>query len=221
MFLMLAAARSGVRLDNAVRSGDFGARTHITGVELRGRTLLIIGFGRVGREVADRAVAFGMKILVFDPFADRERCTDMSFVTDLDDGLSGADVVSLHLPLTAQTRNLIGERELALLPLGAIVVNTARGGILDESAVVAALRSGRLRGAGLDTFAEEPVPVGHPILAEQDAILSPHSAALTQESLVAMSLATVRNALAGLDGVLDRDLVVNPTALCKGSDALQ
>jgi len=219
MFLMLAAARCGIRLDAAVRRGDFAARGRITGIELRGRTLLLVGFGRIGREVALRARAFGMRIVVFDPLSDHANCTDVAFVNALDEGLAAADVVSLHLPLTPQTRNLIGERELDLLPSGAIIVNTARGGILDESAVVSALRSGRLRAAGIDTFADEPVPAGHPIFAEQDAILSPHSAALTEEALLAMSLATARNALAGLDGALDRALVVNPAVLKERSDA--
>jgi D-3-phosphoglycerate dehydrogenase len=221
MFLMLAVARNGVQLDAAVRTGDFGVRSRITGIELRGRTLLIVGFGRIGREVASRARAFGMRVTVFDPFADRASWGDIPFVEVLEEGLSSADVVSLHLPLTPGTRNLIGQRELALLRHGAIVINTSRGGLLDEHAVVAALRTGQLRGAGLDTFVHEPVPAGHPILAESDAVLSPHSAALTLESLIAMSLATVRNALAGLDGVLDRTLVVNPAVFDKTYDALE
>jgi D-3-phosphoglycerate dehydrogenase / 2-oxoglutarate reductase len=216
IFLMLAVARNGVQLDGAVRRGDFAARQRITGVELRGRTLLIVGFGRIGREVACRAMAFGMRVMVFDPFAERGR-EDVVFVGTLEEGLSAADVLSLHVPLNARTRNLIGERELALMPPGAIVVNTARGGILEENAVVAALRSGRLRGVGLDTFVDEPVPATHPILTEADTVLSPHSAALTVESLLAMSFATARNALAGLDGQLDRALVVNPAVFRRGS----
>lgn len=221
MFLMLTVARSGVQLDNAVRRGNFSVRTRITGVELRSRTLVIAGFGRVGREVASRAMAFGMRIVVFDPFADRSRFTSTAFVDSLDEGLRIADVLSLHLPLTSQTKNLIGRRELALLPLGAIIINTARGGIIDESAVAAALESGQLRGAGIDTFLQEPVPLDHPILKLQNAVLSPHSAALTEEALIAMGIATARNALAGLDGVLDPALVVNSVVLKEGPHALQ
>jgi D-3-phosphoglycerate dehydrogenase len=220
MWLILTCARSGIRLDNAVRSGEFGARTDITGIELRGRTLLIVGFGRVGREVAGRAIAFGMRVVAFDPYIDRANFAKWSFVDTLDEGLGVADVLSLHVPLTGETRALIGQRELALMPNGAIVINTARGGILDEAAVVSALRSGRLRGAGLDTFSDEPVPRDHPLLAEKGVVLSPHSAALTVEALVAMSQATARNAIAGLDGVLDRALVVNPAALRDASYAL-
>jgi D-3-phosphoglycerate dehydrogenase len=213
LFLMLAAARRGVELDQAVRTGAFSARSRLIGVELRGRVLLLVGFGRIGREVARRAAAFDMKIAIFDPYADRAMLPELQFVDTLDDGLRIADVLSLHIPLGAETRDLIGARELALLPDGAIVINTARGGILDETALVSAIQSGRLRAAGLDTFTVEPLPQNHPLLAEQRIALSPHSAALTEESLLAMGLATARNALAGLDGSLNPDLVVNRSVL--------
>jgi D-3-phosphoglycerate dehydrogenase / 2-oxoglutarate reductase len=213
MFLMLAAARHGVALDAAVRHGDFGLRARITGVELRGRRLLIVGFGRIGREVAARALAFGMHVAVFDPFTDPSPFAGVTVATTLEDGLAKSDVVSLHVPLTARTRNLIGGQQLALLPSGAIIINTARGGILDEVALVDALRSGHLRAVALDTFAVEPVPADHPILLESNTVFSPHSAALTEEALIAMGVATARNALAGLDGTLDPALVVNPIIL--------
>jgi D-3-phosphoglycerate dehydrogenase len=221
MFLMLAAARSGVQLDEAVRRGDFAARSRIIGVELRGRVLLIVGFGRIGREVARRAAAFGMKILIFDPYADRGADPDMAFAETLSEGLAAADVLSLHVPLGTQTRDLIGRHELAQLRPGAIIINTARGGIIDEIALLEAIQSGHVRSAGIDTFDIEPLPAGHPLLAEKRAIFSPHSAALTEESLLAMGLATARNALAGLDGTLDPSLVVNPAVLTEPSDVLQ
>lgn len=219
MFLLLAAARNGMVLDEAVRRGDFAARARNPGVELRGRALLLIGFGRIGREVAVRAAAFGMDVLVFDPHVDRSSGPRVRFVDDLREGLQKADVISLHVPLTPGTRNLIGQIELAQLPPGAIVINTARGGIIDEAALLEAIKSGRLRAAGLDTFAIEPLPCGHPITKERQIALSPHSAALTEECLIAMGVATVRNALAGLDGRLDPDLVVNKTVLREGCNA--
>ncbi len=221
MFLMLAAAHSGVQLDEAVRRGDFGARSRIDGVELRGRVLLIVGFGRIGREVARRAAAFGMKILVFDPYADRRADPDTVFAPTLSEGLAAADVLSLHVPLGTETRDLIGRRELAQLRAGAIIINTARGGIVDETTLLEAIRSGHVRAAGIDTFETEPLPPEHPLLAEKRAIFSPHSAALTEKSLLAMGLAPARNALAGLDGTLDPLLVVNPAVLTEPSDALQ
>ena len=213
MFLMLAAARSGTQLDRAVRSGDFSARSRITGVELKDRILLLVGFGRIGQEVAARAAAFGMRIVVFDPYVEPTKWPHVEFVPALAQGLAVASVLSLHVPLTAATRNLIGGRELALLPRGAIVINTARGGLLDEAALLEALRSGHVRAAGLDTFAEEPLPPGHPLLTTENVVLTPHAAALTEETLLAMGLVTARNALDGLDGKLDPTLVVNPSVL--------
>jgi len=219
MFLLLAAARHGVALDAATRKGDFAARSRLIGLELRGRTLLIIGYGRIGQEMAVRARAFGMKILVCDPNTERE--PDVEFVETLDDGLTRADVLTVHVPLGPNTRNLIGARELALMPERAIVLNTARGGILDEEALLAALDSGHLWAAGLDTFEIEPLPADSALARHERVVLSPHSAALTEESLIAMGVMTARNALAALDGILDRALVVNPSVLKETSHAAQ
>lgn len=219
MFLLLAAARHGVALDAATRRGDFAARSRLIGLELRGRTLLIIGYGRIGQEMAVRARAFGMKILVCDPNTERE--PDVEFVKTLDDGLTRADVLSVHVPLGPNTRNLIGAREFALMPERAIVLNTARGGILDEEALLAALDSGHLWAAGLDTFEIEPLPADSALARHERVVLSPHSAALTEESLIAMGVMTARNALAALDGILDRALVVNPSVLKGTSHAAQ
>lgn len=213
LLLMLAAARGAVVLDTAMRAGDFAARRRFTGVDLRGRTLLLVGYGRIGREVATRALAFGMRVRVFDPHLATEPAAPVERVAVLDQALAGADVVSLHVPLTDATRSILGAREMALLPRGAIVVNASRGGLLDEAALLAAVRSRHLHGAGLDTFATEPLPADSPLLAEHRIVVSPHSAALTEESILAMGLATVRNALAGLDGTLDPELVVNPSVL--------
>ena len=213
LLLILAAARGVVVLDTATRSGDFGRRRRFTGVELRGRTLLLIGYGRIGREVAARALAFGLRVRVYDPHLSAPPTAPIETVASLEDGLRVADIVSLHVPLSDETRRLLGARELAMLPRGAIVVNASRGGLLDEDALLAAVRSGHLHGAGLDTFATEPLPAGSPLVAEPRIVLSPHSAALTEGSLIAMGVATVRNALAGLDGTLDPALVVNPAVL--------
>lgn len=219
MYLMLAAARASVQADEAVRCGDFGARSRLVGVELYRRQLLIIGFGRIGKEVAARASAFGMKIVVFDPYADRKNNSETKFVEGLEEALHLADVLSVHVPLSSKTRGLIGSQELEALPKGAIVINTARGGVIDEEALLEAIRNGQVRAAGLDTFSVEPLPLGHPLTLEKRIVLSPHAAALTEESLLRMGLATARNALAGLDGTLDPERVVNRAALDKVSDA--
>jgi len=219
MFLLLAAAKRGLELDAAVRRGDFAARSRLVGLELRNRTILVIGFGRVGREVAARAGAFGMRVIAFDPFVKGEAVPDALFVDSLDDGLRQADVVTVHIPLGPKTRGLLGAREIGLLPSRAIVLNTARGGILDEDAVVAGLDSGKLWAAGLDTFETEPLKPDSPLIKNRRVVLSPHSAALTEESLVAMGVMTARNALAGLDGSLDPALVVNRSVLEAEEDA--
>jgi D-3-phosphoglycerate dehydrogenase len=212
MLLMLAAARASVVLDAAVRTGDFAARSRVLGVELRGRTLVLVGFGRIGREVATRAAAFGLRVAVVDPFVTAVP-DGVQLMPSLHDALPTADVLSLHVPLTPETAHMIGARELAMMPPHSILINASRGGLVDESALVAAIRSGHLHGAGLDTYAAEPLPGDSPLISEQRIVLSPHSAALTEEGLRAMSMVTVRNALAALDGELDVTMVVNPEAL--------
>lgn len=212
-YLMLAAARAGIELDTAVRRGDFRIRERVTGVELNGRNLLIIGFGRIGKQVATRARVFGMKVSVFDPYYQGDLPTDARVVTSLETGLREANVVTLHTPLTEETRGILGAHELSLLPKGAIVVNASRGGVIDEVALLAAVKSRHLHGAGLDTFEAEPLPADSPLFAEPRIVLSPHAAAMTETSLSAMAVMTARNALAALDGTLDPDLVVNRSVL--------
>jgi D-3-phosphoglycerate dehydrogenase len=212
-YLILAAARSGTELDAAMRRGDFGIRERVTGVELSGRNLLIVGFGRVGKQVAARARAFDMNISVFDPYLQGELPEYVRVFASLESALREADVVTLHTPLTDETKALLGERELSLLPKGAILVNASRGGVVDEAALLAAVKSRHLHGAGLDTFEMEPLPADAPLLSEPRIVFSPHSAAMTETSLIAMSVMTAKNVLAGLDGTLDPELVVNKSVL--------
>jgi hypothetical protein len=147
----------------------------VTGIELSGRNLLIIGFGRIGKQVAARARAFGMNILVFDPYLPSDSPKDIRVFTSLESALSEASVVTLHTPLTAETRGMLGARELSLLPKGAIVVNASRGGLLDEAALLAAVKARHLHGAGLDTFELEPLPENSPLSSEPRIVLSPFS----------------------------------------------
>ena len=212
-FLMLAVAKNGTLFDRAVRAGNFAIRSRRTGVELRGKTLLLIGYGRIGQEFAARARAFGMSIAAFDPFAARERFPDVRFFDALPDALAGADVVSLHVPLTEGTRGLIDAAALACMRPRSILVNAARGGIVDEAALVEALEAERLYGAGLDVFAREPLTADDPLLSREDVVFSPHCAALTAECLVEMGMATARNVLAAFDGTLDPRLIVNAHSL--------
>jgi D-3-phosphoglycerate dehydrogenase / 2-oxoglutarate reductase len=217
IFLMLAAARSAIELDRATRQGDFGIRNRVTGIELNGCNLLVVGFGRVGKQVAVRARAFGMNILVFDPYLSTDLSKDLRVFASLESALPEANIVTLHTPLTDETKGLLGARELSLLPRGAIVVNASRGGVVEEAALLAAVRSGHLHGAGLDTFDLEPLPADSPLCSEPRIVLSPHTAAMTETSLAAMSLVTAQNALAALDGTLDPEMVVNRAVLKMGS----
>lgn len=210
LFLMLAVAKRGAHFDRAMRAGDFAIRSRFTTMELRGRTLSIIGFGRIGQELAARARALGMAIAAFDPMADPAAFPDVTFHPSLNAALAVGNVVSLHVPLTQQTKGVIDHAALALMPAGSIIINTARGGIIDEAALIESIDRGHLRGAGLDVFAHEPLPLGDPLLECDEIVVSPHNAALSAESLVGMGRATVANVLAAFDGRLDRSLVVNP-----------
>lgn len=205
--LMLAMARRVPAADASVRSGAW-ARSKYQGVELRGRTLGLIGCGRIGGEVARRARAFGMRVVASDPYLTDERAEELRVErAELADVVACADVLSLHVPLTDDTRGMIGADALARMKPGAFVVNVARGGVVDEPALAEALVSGHLGGAALDVFEAEPLPDDSPLRSAPNLVLTPHLGASTSEAqeLVATEIAeAVRAALA--DGDLSRAL---------------
>lgn len=214
-FLMLALAKAGLRHDRAVRAGDWNVRNALEAFELGGRTLLILGFGRIGRALTRRALAFDMKVLAYDPNVATAdiAATGAVKVEDWRAALSEADVISLHLPRLRETENMIAAPELALMKPTALLINTARGGLIDETALADTLRAGKIAGAGIDTFDEEPPRLDHPFFALDRVILSPHLAGLTQEAATKLSIAAAENVLAALDGRLDPALVVNREVL--------
>lgn len=212
IYLMMAVAKLGAIYNQGVKAGNFDIRHKFRPIELNGKKLLIVGFGKIGKEVAKRAQALGMDIMVFDPYLS-QKVDNLPILATIEDGLEMADVVSLHLPLTPDTKYLIGKKELGLLKHNAIVVNTSRGGIIDEKALHETLSTGKLHGVGLDVFEEEPVSPTNPILSHDRVIVSPHSSALTDDTLKAMGIMTVKNALDAIDGCLDPSLVVNPEVL--------
>jgi (S)-sulfolactate dehydrogenase len=171
-------------------------RERLIGGEISGRTLGLVGFGSIARETASRARALGMRIIASDPFVgpDAPAWTkhDVERV-DLDSLLAGADAVSLHVPLTPETRNLIDARRLAQMKPGAILLNAARGGIVEEAALAEALKSGRIKGAALDVFTQEPLPAGSPLADTPNLLVTPHIAGVTDESNVRVSAVTARN----------------------------
>lgn len=213
-FLLLTAVKRGLAYDRAVREGRWSLRNSLGARELDGKMLLIVGLGRIGRNVAAKAQAFGMHVMAYDPFLDQAPAElRVELVGDLDEALAKADAVSLHVPMTASTRLLFDASRLATMKASAVLVCTARGGLVDEAALAAALKDGRLAAAGLDVFAEEPPAADHPLYALDNAVLSPHSAALTEECAARMSAVSAQNCLDALDGRLDPSLVVNPDVL--------
>lgn len=209
MMLLLAAAKRAVRGDRAVRSADWGWRNRLEQGELWGKRLLIVGYGRSGRHVARMASGFDMEIGAFDPFLERDGWPEgpAAPVTSLTEGLAWADCVSVHAPKT--DKPVIAAAELAAMKPSAILVNTARGGVVDEAALIASLQEGRLAAAGLDVFEDEPPAADNPLLSMDQVVLSPHVAGLTAECAERMAIASVQNVLDFFTGSIDPNLVVN------------
>jgi len=196
--LLLACAKSVVKLDARMRGGHWDKATHKS-VELAGRTLGLVGLGAIGQRMAAMAHAMNMRVIGFDPYA--RRFPEHVAQAALDDIWRDADAISLHCPLTDENRGLVNAATLARCKRGVILVNTARGGLVDETALLDAVRSGQVMAAGLDSFAVEPMTPGHPFQQEPNIILSPHIGGVTGDAYVNMGVAAARNALA----VLARD----------------
>jgi len=191
--------------DRAVRDGQWSFRDQYLGKELRGSTLGVIGLGRIGGAVATMCHrAFDMQVLYSDvvAFPDIEERIG-AIRLGLSDLLPRADVVTLHLPLQDDTRGLIADSQLSLMKPGSILLNFSRGGLIDEDSLIQALHSGRIGGAALDVFLEEPLPPNHPLCQHPNVVLSPHNAAMTLESLRAMGK-VVDDVMAVLEGRLPR-----------------
>jgi glyoxylate reductase/D-3-phosphoglycerate dehydrogenase len=183
ILLMMAALRHLTDLDAGVRAGRWSSGSQRL-YELWSSTIGIVGMGRIGQEVARRLLGWGSTVLYYDPIrlaSERERELDVAFAP-LDDLLGRADVVTLHVPLSSSTHQLIDGRALARMKPTAVLVNTARGQLVDEAALAEALRSGRLGGAGLDVLSVEPPPAGHPLLSTPNTVLTPHLAGPTWQS---------------------------------------
>jgi D-3-phosphoglycerate dehydrogenase len=207
--LLLAVARRIAAADASIRRGEW-ARSQFQGVQLRGRTLGIIGLGKIGLAIADRARALEMPLLGVDPFVAGEQAA-LHGVTlvDLPTLLASSDVITVHVPLTRATTKLIDARAIAAMKPGTIVLNVARGGIVDEAALAAALSSGHLGGAGLDVFVEEP-PTGSALLAAPNLVVTPHLGASTAEAQVAVAEEIAGQVLDVLDGRAARYAVNAP-----------
>jgi D-3-phosphoglycerate dehydrogenase / 2-oxoglutarate reductase len=210
--LMIALAKKNAAMDCLVKGGKWNDRHSALPMELAGKTVLIIGFGRIGTRSARRCQGFDMNVLILDPYVDQAAITaaGCEAVADLDAALPRADFVSIHCPKSPPTIGLINAARLARMKRGAFIVNTARGGIIDEPALYDALKSGHIGGAGLDVFDMEPTPVNNSLLTLDTVIASPHMAGVTTESVAAMAVMTARNILGMLDGTPNKENAVNP-----------
>ncbi len=207
--LLLALVRRVVEADRAVREGRW---PRLVGVELRDRCLGLLGFGRIGQRVAERARGFGMRTVAYDPVPDLAAAERLGVrLVSFPEVLAQADFLSLHLPLTPQTRHLLGEEELRCMKPGSFLVNTARGGVVDEAALARALQEGWIAGAACDVFDEEP-PRTSPLLQAPNVLLSPHMASHTREAIARASRVAAENVLAVLQGGRPPN-AVNPEVL--------
>jgi D-3-phosphoglycerate dehydrogenase / 2-oxoglutarate reductase len=210
--LMMALAKRSTALDGMVRKGTWADRHGGLPMELSGKTALIVGFGRIGTRSARRCQGFDMNVLIYDPYVPAEKITEAGCerITDLDAALSRADFVSIHCPKNTETVGMFNAARFARMKRGAFIVNTARGGIIDELALHAALSSGHLAGAGLDVFDMEPTPVNNTLLQLDTVITSPHMAGVTTESVAGMARVTAENILSVLDDNPNRNNAINP-----------
>jgi len=215
VFFIMALAKRATTMDALVRHNRWTERMAYLPGEIAGKTVLVVGFGRIGTRAATRCAALDMQVGVFDPNVPAETIRAAGYlpVADLDAALPHADFVTIHCPKTPETIGMFGAARLARMKPGAGIVNTARGGIIDEAALYDALVSGHLRGAGLDVFDSEPTRPDNKLFTLEQVLMAPHMAGVTTESVVGMGIATARNILSVLDGAPIAENVVNKEVL--------
>jgi D-3-phosphoglycerate dehydrogenase / 2-oxoglutarate reductase len=215
LFMMLTLAKRATEMHSCVKDGKWAARLGMLPYDLFGKTVLIIGFGRIGTRTAKRCLAMEMNVLIYDPYKSAAEIKQAGCdpVGDLDAALPRADFVSIHCPKTPETVGMFDAARLARMKPSAYLINTARGGIVVEAALHDALVSGTIAGAGLDVFEQEPPPKGHQLFALPNVIMAPHVAGVTREAVDRMSEQTARNILSALDGEPIRQNVINQDVL--------
>jgi len=215
LFMMLTLAKRAVDMHSIVKDGKWASRLRMLPYDLFGKTVLIVGFGRIGTRTAKRCLAMEMNVLIYDPYkpAADIKAAGCEPVADLDAALPRADLVSIHCPKNPETVGMFNAARLQRMKPTAYLINTARGGIVDEPALYEALVSGKLAGAGLDVFEHEPPPMGHSLFELPNVIMAPHVAGVTREAVDRMSEQTARNILSVLDGDPLRQNVINQDVL--------
>ncbi|MGI6037387.1 MAG: hydroxyacid dehydrogenase [Limnochordia bacterium] len=206
--LMLNLAVRVGSADRDIRGGCLGPQKNYRGVELLGKTLGLIGLGRIGRHLAHMCrAAFDMEVVAYDPYV--KSAPDSIKLASLEEVLRAGDFISIHVPLTEETKDLIAAPQLAMMKETAFIINTARGGIINEEALHGALVAGEIAGAGLDVFVKEPPPADHPLVQLDNVVVTPHTGAATEEALKRMAITVSEEVLAVLEGRRPRHLV-NP-----------
>ncbi len=211
IYMMLSISKSISQYDSEVRLGNFKKNAStIETLELFNKEVLIVGFGRIGKSLINRCLGFKMKVSVYDPFVSKDIISELggNKIDSLDDGLKKCDYLSLHIPLTEKTKNMIDISKLSTMKKTAIIINTSRGGIINEIDLNNALNEKIIFGAGLDVFEKEPVDKDNPILKNKKVLLSPHSATFTNECKSRMSIETTKNIIDFFNDKLDKSMIV-------------
>ena len=211
IYMMLSISKSINQYDTEVRSGNFKKNSSfIETFELFNKEILILGFGRIGKSLIKRCLGFDMKVKVFDPFVSKDLIENLGGVKieNLDEGLKTCDYLSLHVPLSEKTRDMIDYSKLSIMKKNAIIINTSRGGVINEIDLDKAINKNIIFGAGLDVFDKEPVEMNNPILKNKKVLLSPHSATFTNECQSRMSLETTKNIIDFFENKIDKAMIV-------------
>lgn len=207
--LMLALMKQLPKMDSYVRNKQWYKRNELIAEEVAGKTVGIVGLGKIGREVLVRSKALGMNILAYDPYIDKQQFNGDSirFCDSLDEIFSKADIVTLHVPNIPETRGMVTKQLIYLMKPTAYIINTSRGEVIDQDALVEALKERRIAGAALDVFHKEPLESDDPLLELDNVILTPHVAALTKESGVKMAVEAVKQVIDCLEGRIPKYIV--------------
>jgi D-3-phosphoglycerate dehydrogenase len=214
LMLMLNLAKQTKIFDTNTRAQKWSNVDAPVCWDLSGQTVLVLGFGRIGGRVTRLCAAFGMNVLVHDPYVARNTIIGAGFTpVKLEEGLAAADFVTVHCPSNSETRGMVNAEFLGGMKNGARFINTARGTLVDEAALAAALHSGKIAGAGLDVFWDEPVVASNPLLGAPNTLVTPHSAAGTVQGMQRMGLSCVESIIGHFNGTLDQEMVINREVL--------
>ena len=211
IYMMLSISKSINKYDNEVRLGNFKKNaSKIKTLELFKKEMLIVGFGRIGKKLIKRCLGFDMKVNVFDPFVTTEVIKNFggNKIENLEKGLENCDYLSLHIPLTEKTRNMINYEKIKSMKENAVIINTSRGGIINETDLDNALKNNIIFGAGLDVFEKEPIDKNNPLINNKKVLLSPHSATFTNECKSRMAIETIKNIIDFFENTLDKSMIV-------------